>query len=71
MTTCRKPRNLHNIISRARYYGEYRTRRYYYTTRETYEAGYPELQLVRIERNAIDTSGAIWWDNWQLVAVLY
>lgn len=71
MTTCQKPRNLHNIISRARYYGEYRTRRYYYTTRETDGACYPELQLVRIERDALGTTRVLDRDEWQLVAVLY
>lgn len=71
MTTCRKPRNLHNIISRARYYGEYHTRKYYYTTRETDEAGYPELQLVRIENAALGTTRVLDPDEWQLVAVLY
>lgn len=77
MTSCRKPDHLDAIIKRVRRWGEYRTRRYYYMTREVYTSNidadgyYLGLQLVRIERGALGTSGALWWDNWQLVAVLY
>ena len=77
MTTCRKPAHLEAIIRRVHRWGEYFTRRYYYTTREAYtpdidaDRYYLGYHLIRIERDALGTTRVLDPDEWQLVAVLY
>ena len=69
ITINRKPANLCNIIERVRRWGEYSTRRYYYTTRTTGDGQH--LQLVRIVRSAFGTTRILDPDEIQVVAILY
>lgn len=66
-TITRKPANLNRIIKRVETYGDYMTRRYYYTRREDCDC----VQIVRIERDALGTTYTLDRDNWQTVAVIH